>query len=71
MTTEESAVAAKLFKAIDAAITNKPDMVFSAIQTYEEFLRAIELKQKIEGESNEEFMKEMKARWKANKIQYT
>jgi len=48
MTKEESEVAAKLFKAIDAAITNKPDMIFSAIQTYEEFLRAIELKQKVE-----------------------
>lgn len=48
MTTEESAVAAKLFKAIDDAITNKPDMVFSAIHTYEKFLQAIELKHQVE-----------------------
>lgn len=69
MTKEESEVAAKLFKAIDDAITKDPQKVFSAIQTYEEFLRAVELKQKVDGESNEEFMKEMKARWKANQTQ--
>ena len=51
MTAAETDVAVRLFKAIDEALVKEPQMVFSRIQTYEAFLRAVQLKQSLKSES--------------------